>query len=72
MTAGTGAVGSFAVKMRSPKATCSAVAPAGTGSEARTVRPASGCVPSGGPGSPEFTPATFGAGAGAGAASAAP
>src|SRR4029077_750435 len=47
--------------MRSPSAICSAVAPAGTGSEAKTVRPAPGWVPSGGPDSPEVTPATFGA-----------
>ena len=50
-------------KMRSPKATCSDVAPGGTGSDANVVRPASGCVPSGGPGSPEVVAVTFGDGA---------
>ena len=72
MAAGAGAVGSFAVKDALAQRDLFGRGAAGGGSDAKTVRPASGWVPSGGPGSPEVTPATFGAGAGAGAASAAP
>src|SRR5580704_3594994 len=59
-------------KILSPSATCSLVAPGGIDKEAVLSRPASGWMPSGGPGSPTFAAATLGAGAGAIGASAAP
>ena len=63
MAAGAGAVGSFAVKDALAQRDLLAAGAAGRGSDAKTVRPASGWVPSGGPGSLEVTPAAFGAGA---------